>query len=114
MRHLLLEEASELAQAAALHLVSRVLGLRLERRLNVVKLGDRRRGVQLFEQAAPALEKLLRDRGNAWVCELASEYRVVSSRARTITLASSTTHLEYPWRVGKPLHCLFDPTPTLL
>ena len=69
--HLFLEEARELAQAAALHLVSRVLGLRLKLGLHVGELGDRRRGIQLFEQSAPALEKLLRDGGNAWVCELA-------------------------------------------
>ena len=69
--HLLLEEARELAQAAALHLISRALGLRLELGLHVGELGDRRRGIQLFEQIAPALEKLLRDGGNAWVCEVA-------------------------------------------
>ena len=68
--HILLEEASELAQAAACHL-ARVLGLRLEHRLHIVKLGDRRRGIQIFEQTAPALEELLRDGGHAWVCELA-------------------------------------------
>ena len=69
--HLLLEEARELAQAAALHLVSiLVLGLRLELGLHVVELGDRRRGIQLFEQAAPTLDELLRDGGNAWVWEL--------------------------------------------
>ena len=64
--HLFFEEASKLAQAAAFHLVSiRVLGLRLELGLHVVELGDRRRGIQIFEQAAPALEELLRDGGNA-------------------------------------------------
>ena len=72
--HLFFEEASKLAQAAAFHLVSiLVLGLRLELGLHVVELGDRRRGIQIFEQAAPALEELLRDGGNAWVqWELAS------------------------------------------
>ena len=73
MRHLLLEEASELAQAAPLHLVSiLVLGIRLELGLHEVKLGDRRRGIQLFEQSASGLENLRRDFRHAWVrCELA-------------------------------------------
>ena len=66
--YLFFEEASKLAQAAALHLVSiLVLGLRLELGLHVVELGDRRRGIQLFEQAAPALEELLRDGGHACI-----------------------------------------------
>ena len=69
--HLLLEEAGELAQAAALHLVSCVLGLRLELGLHVVELGDRRRGIQLFEQSAPGLEKCIWHGEHAWVCELA-------------------------------------------
>ena len=74
---LLLEEARELAQAAALHFVSiLVLGLRLKLGLHVCELGDRRRGIQLFEQSAPALEEILRDGRNACMCELASaDYR---------------------------------------
>ena len=62
--HHLLQEASELAQAAAFHL-ARVRGLRLERLLHKVELGDCRRGIQFIKQIAAALEKLLRDIGYA-------------------------------------------------
>ena len=67
--HLLLQEARELAQAAAFHLVSifLLLGLRLELCLHEVKLSDRRRGIQLFEQSASGLENLRREFRHAWM-----------------------------------------------
>ena len=65
--YLFLEEACELAQAAALHL-ARFLGIRLELGLHVVKLGNRRRGIQLFEQTAPALQNRFGDSGHTYSC----------------------------------------------